>query len=273
MKTIKALFTLGICLLLNGITAYAQTEIKAVPVAITATKTTNIIFPQAIVSVDRGSRYILAQKAKGVENILQVKAARDSFPETNLSVITADGRLSSFVVNYSSQPQTLNILVADNAVKNSITFSEANYNKADVTRYAKAALNTKTSGSVARDKNAGITFSARGFFIHNDVIYCRLEIENRTNIGYDIGQLRFFIRDQQKAKRTATQEIEVTPVLAENETPEVKQNSTQSVVFALPKFTIPDKKYLAIQLMEKNGGRHLEVHIKNRKLVRARLLP
>jgi len=273
MKTIKALWTLGIAFLLNSINAHAQTEIKTFPVYITATKTTNIIFPQAIISVDRGSRYILAQKAKGVENILQVKAAPDSFPETNLSVITADGKLNSFLVNYSSQPQTLNILVADSAVKNSITFSEAGYNKAEVTRYAKAALNAKISGNIARDKNAGIKLAVRGFYIHDDVIYCRLEINNRTNIGYDIGQLRFFIRDQQKAKRTATQEIEVTPVLAEHATPEVKENSTQSIVFALPKFTIPDKKYLAIQLMEKNGGRHLEVHVNNRKLLHAGLLP
>ncbi|MCC8409336.1 conjugative transposon protein TraN [Mucilaginibacter sp. UR6-1] len=273
MKTIKAVFILGIAFLLNGISAYAQPEINSVTVYITATKTTNIIFPQAIVSVDRGSRYVLAQKAKGVENILQVKAARDSFPETNLSVITADGRLSSFVVNYSRQPETLTISISDNTAKNGITFSEANYNKAEVTRYAKAALNAKVNGSVARDKTAGIRFLVRSFFIHNDVIYCRLEIGNRSNIGYDIGQLRFFIRDQQKANRTATQEIEVAPVLAENASDAIKANTTQSIVFALPKFTIPDKKYLAIQLMEKNGGRHLEVHIKNRKLVRARLLP
>ncbi|WP_370519211.1 conjugative transposon protein TraN [Flavobacterium sp. Sd200] len=224
-------------------------------------------------SVDRGSRFILAQKAKGVENILQVKAARDSFPETNLSVITADGRLSSFVVNYSSQPQNLNISITESTPKNSITFSEANYNKAEVTRYAKAALNSDVSSSLSRDKNAGISLSVLGFFTHNDVIYCRLEIENRTNIGYDINQLRFFIRDQQKAKRTATQEIEVTPILSEKEISAIKANSMQSVVFALPKFTIPDKKYLAIQLMEKNGGRQLEVHIRNKKLVRARLLP
>lgn len=272
MKTIKAIFVLGIALLLNGINVNAQTGIQPEPVFITATKTTNIIFPQAIISVDRGSRFILAQKAKGVENILQIKAARDSFPETNLSVITADGRLNSFVVYYSSQPQVLNLSIAENTARNNITFSQDNYNKADIARYAKAALNDKTSGAITRDKTAGIRFAVQGFFIHDDVIYCSLEIENRTNISYDIGQLRFFIRDQQKAKRTATQEIEVTPVLTENFIAAIKGSTTQDIVFALPKFTIPDKKYLAIQLMEKNGGRQLEVHVKNRQLIRAKLL-
>lgn len=45
-------------------------------------------------SVDRGSKDVLAQKAKGVESILQVKAAKTNFDETNLTVINADGKLS-----------------------------------------------------------------------------------------------------------------------------------------------------------------------------------
>lgn len=136
MKAFISILTLGFTLIISVFKVNAQeaVPIAAYPLTISQAKTTNIIFPQAIISVDRGSRYILAQKAKGVENILQVKAARDSFPETNLSVITADGRLNSFVVNYSSQPPALNLSIAESAVKNSITFSEANYNKAEVTR-------------------------------------------------------------------------------------------------------------------------------------------
>jgi hypothetical protein len=41
------------------------------------------------------------------------------------------------------------------------------------------------------------------------------------------------------------------------------------LVFALEKFTIPDAKYLAIQIMEKNGGRHLSMKINNRKIMQA----
>jgi len=108
-----------------------------------------------------------------------------------------------------------------------------------------------------------------GLFIQNDVLYVRISIENESNINYDIDQLRFFIRDQKKAKRTATQEIEVSPVFVYNDTHKVEGQSANTIVFALPKFTIPDKKYLAIQLMEKNGGRHLELHVKNKTIVKA----
>ena len=36
--------------------------------------------------------------------------------------------------------------------------------------------------------------------------------------------------------------------------------------------SIPDKKYFAIEVMEKSGGRHLKLTIHNRTIVRAKLL-
>src|SRR5688500_828142 len=74
-------------------------------------KTTSLVFPAIIKSVDRGSRDLLAQKAKGVENILQLKAARHGFPNTNLTVITSDGKLHEFTVAYSKAPGSLVISV------------------------------------------------------------------------------------------------------------------------------------------------------------------
>jgi hypothetical protein len=46
-----------------------------------------------------------------------------------------------------------------------------------------------------------------------------------------------------------------------------------SFAIALEKFTIPDAKFLAIQIMEKNGGRHLFMKVNNRKIIRAIPLP
>src|SRR5687768_2136525 len=85
----------------------AITILKSYPMGITYAKTTNLIFPYAIKSVDRGSPDVLAQMAKGVDNILLVKAGSKNFPETNLTVITTDGKLYSFLVGYTSQPPFL----------------------------------------------------------------------------------------------------------------------------------------------------------------------
>lgn len=279
MKTINAVMTMGLFLFLAIFSANAQqpagVQVKTIEpykLDIGYSKTTNIIFPHAIISVDRGSKDVLAQKAKGVENILQVKAARDSFPETNLTVVTADGSLNSFVINYAEQPSTLNLSLVG-AKANTIFLSPENINQAEIQSYAQAASTSKKKMRGIKDKDYGIRFQMNGLFIQNEVLYLRITIENQSNINYDVDQLRFFIRDQKKANRTATQEIEITPVYVQNDTDKVDGNSQHTMVFALPKFTIPDKKYLAIQLMEKNGGRHLELHVKNKTIVKAAVLP
>lgn len=103
-------------------------------------------------------------------------------------------------------------------------------------------------------------------------MFYRITLRNHSNINYDIEQLRFFIRDQKKSKRTAVQELEIYPLSIYGDTSVVTALSEHIFVFAVPKFTIPDNKYLTIQLMEKNGGRHLELKIHNKTVVKARLI-
>ncbi|HEY9256658.1 DUF4138 domain-containing protein, partial [Chitinophaga sp.] len=69
-----------LCIIGNG-TTEAQVpvywHIEPMRLQVAYSKTSNIIFPFAISSVDRGSRDLMVQKAKGVKNILQVKAGKE----------------------------------------------------------------------------------------------------------------------------------------------------------------------------------------------------
>ncbi|MDX9880546.1 MAG: conjugative transposon protein TraN [Prolixibacteraceae bacterium] len=276
MKKISVIWITGFFLCLTSCNSQAQqtTDIRATTIepyriAIASTKTTNIIFPHAIISVDRGSKDVLAQKAGGVENVLQIKAARENFPETNLTLITADGRLNSFVINYTDRPSVLNLLLTENETEDQVLLSPGKINEAKVHQYGGEALKSREKTRGITDRKFGIRFSMNGLFIHDNTLFLRVSIRNRSNIIYDIDQLRLYIRDRKKSKRTATQEIEISPVLVHNNTGKVTGQSGSTIVLVVPKFTIPDKKYLAVRLMEKNGGRHLELHVKNRKIAKA----
>ena len=61
-------------LMLVSFNCFSQFSIEPYSLQIGINKTTNLIFPYEIKSVDRGSRDVLVQKAKGIENVLQVKA-------------------------------------------------------------------------------------------------------------------------------------------------------------------------------------------------------
>jgi conjugative transposon TraN protein len=280
MKKTKTIVFAIILLVLTGARAYSQVDPKAVfatsvepfRLAITYHKTTHLIFPYAIKSVDRGSDEILVQKARGVENILQVKAAWPNFRETNLTLITADGRLFSFALTYSERPQSLTLEFAGNPVnaKSLALFSTPGTTEAEIQQIAEKIVGKKKTVGGLKDARYGMQFQITGIYNKEDVLYFQIKVKNTSNINYGIDQLRFFIRDQKQVQRTATQELELDPVYEKGELNSIAGSSEKVFVFALPKFTIPDNKYLAVQLMEKDGGRHLEVKVPNRAILHAK---
>jgi conjugative transposon TraN protein len=279
MKKISAVMATGIFLVLTSINTFSQeaiqgnvSAIEPFHLAISFYKTTSLIFPYAIKSVDRGSRDVLVQKAKGVENILQVKAAKSNFKETNLTVITADGKFYSWILNYMENSSFINILIGANADNNKSNafFSPGGTNEANIHDNAKIVANEKRSIHGISDKKYKMKLQLNGLYIKDEVMYCKILLENNSNINYDIEMLGFYINDERKTKRTASQQIELQPLYVYGDTSVIYGQSKQVFVFALPKFTIPEKKYLFIQIMEKNGGRHLQLRVHNRTIVKAR---
>jgi conjugative transposon TraN protein len=279
MKKINVM--LMVCAVLITIGAFAQqssknslSEITPDSLSIGYSKTTNIVFPYAIKSVDRGSADILVQKAKGLENIIQIKAAKMDFIPTNLTVVTADGKLYSFLLRYDEQNANLNLSMnTTEPFEQNVLFSVGIGNEQELQLYSKLALYDKSKIEGGKESRYGLKLHLNGIFIQNDIMYYRIVVANHSKIKYDVDQFRFFIRDSKKVNRTSSQEIEISPLYILNNYETIDEESENTFVFAVPKFTIPEKKYLVLQLMEKNGGRHLVIQVKNKKLVQVSVLP
>ncbi|MGN6602464.1 MAG: DUF4138 domain-containing protein [Ginsengibacter sp.] len=228
--------------------------------AIATDKTTSLIFPFPVVHVDRGTKDVLVQQVKEKGNILLVKAASAKFKETNLSVITRDGSVYEFAVNYTHCPSKM-------------VWRLSPQNEVPPNNYCKDLLDNRRTMHGIKNASWDMVAKVIGIYIKGKVIYFQLKLENESTIDYDIALLKFYIRDRKKGKRTAVQENEVTPFCIAGNDSEVKANSKNVVVVALDKFTIPDRKYLAIQILEKNGGRNLLLRVRNNKIVKAKLLP
>lgn len=244
---------------------------------VTYYKTTNLVFPFPVRSVDRGSSAILVQKAKEVDNILQVKAGEKGFEETNLSVVTSDGKLYCFIVNYADKPNELTLVFnapgeANSAgnVKGQTVFSSGSPNEDKIQSSAKWVVFGEKNIHGVKSKKYRIKVKLTGLYIREGVMYFQIKMNNTSDINYDIDQLRFFIHDQKVAKRTASQEIELKPVYIQGDTGTISHQDSHVFVFAFSKFTIPDKKYLLIQLAEKNGGRNLKLRVNNKNIMKAK---
>ena len=246
--------TVLLLLIFSSVVMAQSDSIPTMPLSIAYNKTVSLVFPHIIKSVDRGSRDLLVQKVNGVENVLQVKAGKENFAETNMTVITVDGKLYSFVVDYTANPSSLNIGLHDAP-----------------TVFEKIAAQKRSVFGI-KDKKYEMLLRLSGLYIEKDILYYQLELQNRSNINYDIDMLRFFIKDKKQSKRTASQELEQFPLYVYGNTGSVTGKAKQTIVVAVPKFTIPDKKLLYVQVMEKNGGRHLLLKIKNRDIIKAKTM-
>jgi len=267
---------LWIVLSLVGFTARGQEEklsgIKPFRIQITTGKTTHLVFPDKIKGVDKGSRDILAQKAKGAENILKVKAAREGFQPTNLTVITVDGRIYSFLVDYNQDPENLTILIGDGQQRPVAAILGPEGRQDLFKELAAAAKNSDPVPSRIKDKKGKVVFRLTGIYVHQDVLLYRLVLNNRSALDYDLESLRFFISDKRRAKRTALQLTEVRPVFSLDDTTQVVSGSAHRMVFVLPKFTLASNQRLSIQTKEQNGARHLELKVSGKAILRARPL-
>lgn len=240
-------------------------------------KTTHLIFPFKILSVDRGSKEILAQKAEGVENVLQIKAANENFCQTNLTVITGDGEIYSFMLNYAPDPSPLTVRiikelpVSGNRELSLVKLSGPDNESLIQATAAEVAVFQRTIWGVGNRKY-GVHIKLLGLYSKENLLYAQVVLRNHTNIAYDVDQFRFYIKDKQQGRRTASQETDQLPLYVYGSPQTIKANTSQTIVVALSKFTIPDKKQFIVELTEKNGGRNLCLKINNHRLMQSRLL-
>lgn len=257
-------------------------KMASYPLFVSDQKTSHLVFPFPVTYVDLGSSGIIAAKATGAENIVRVKAARTQFAETNMTVLTSDGKLYSFVVNYARDPKILSLDLADRGghaerpaapsstdrPAGAAILSNSPITQGNLDEYSQQALVHK--GSVANESANQLTLKAGQVGYRQETLFFPLHMTNKSNVTYDIDFIKFYIQDKQVAKRTAEQAIELQPIYVYNApNKKIESHGTVDQVFIFKKFTIPDKKQLVVELYEKGGGRNIKVKLSNENLLKA----
>lgn len=245
---------------------------------VTYNKTTHLIFPATIRYVDLGSEYLIAED---VQNVLRIKAAqRDFKEETNFSVITDDGRFYNFNVHYNSSPATLNydLLSMERAGNreniNDVLFEELGDNSPSLAGILLETIYTNNKRNIRHisAKSYGIKFALKGIFVHNGKFYFHTELNNSSNVPFQIDFINFKIVDKKVAKRTVIQEKLLTPLRIYKPLDQINGKSEERNVFLLDQFTVTDEKVLLIEIYEKNGGRNQILEVENSDLVNAKVI-
>ena len=254
-------------ILLSSLAGVGQSSTEPFILKITTGKTTTLLFAYAIKQVDRGASVVMVQKSAGMENVLMVKAAAANFPETNLTVITADGKLFPFAVQYDGNPGELNYSFTDSGRKPVVLFaSQLNAAMLDSDAIAiseqKYFLHKRVNGSKMQ-------FKLQGIYLKDNLLWFCLSLKNNSVIDFYPDGIRFFVRNKKTPKRTALQEINHVPVY-ESKLSILHGEEMRQCVLGFKTFTIADSQQLVIQCRDRDGGRAMTLAIPSRTILKAR---
>ena len=118
----------------------------------------------------------------------------------------------------------------------------------------------------------GVQLTLTGIYTHDEILYYRLVVVNRSNLVYDVDALRFSIKDRKKLKRHAFQEIFLDPLWFRGDVTRIPPGARVVWWVALRKEVLPKDQYLDIGLLERHGARHLHLSVKYTSVLHAKIV-
>lgn len=216
------------------------------------------------------------------ENIVKVTPLTENIDfKTNLTVTTSEGVYAFFLV-YKKDPdklyynvskeekmQGLNLLINEPKAVLLVEEEVEEYNQSQkkIEESCAKILQDYTGSAVAFDTKGGIRFNIAPILVKEDKMYFLLNIENYSQIRFDIETLHLTIIPRKKrGKRSVSVPDKMIPIYIYNETiqhinPKGQKGDFLQFVYVVEKFTIDKDKQLRIELFEQNGERHLSLFV------------
>lgn len=282
----KLIFFMGLSLVIPA-GAFAQQP----RVSWRCDKVTQLIFPADIVKFRAGytSDDAVSQSDGRVLYIQPV----DVLPESNLNVITADGRYYAFDVFYDTAATAVNYIIEPSmafyreACESSVDehSAQADTEVSDVpmpSAPSSSPLPARIWGrvrsmpeylrvnNVARLQKLAIILN--GVYADAEYVYFRFCLENGSNVPFDVDYIAFSI-GAKKSKKTSTQErVQLYPVDSDKSIRRVDAKSRCEVIYCFEKFTIGKDKVLLAEVLEAGGDRNIVLPVPEHFIIEARHL-
>lgn len=252
---------------------FAQTNKTTDLPLISVTKNSvHFVSPEPVQYVDISSPHFAGDLP--VDNIVRLKyypdTAGNKEPEKSAIVtIVAQSYYAQYKIVFDDRPvqTTTSVEILPEHMR-AIEFPAITMNRMEMKYYASEVIKRKRTFYNVAAKTTGMLAYLNNIYSMGDYVFIDVTFQNRTNIKYDIDDLRFNIKDKRIVKATNIQDIEVKPELILNEQPYFKKKHRNVYVFK--KFTFPNDKILSIQLNEKQiSGRTIELSVDYRDLLNA----
>lgn len=130
----------------------------------------------------------------------------------------------------------------------------------DMTKYARKIWNSPARIRNVATKQHRMKIRLNNIYSVGEYFFLDFSIENRTNIRFDIDEIRVKLSDKKQSKATNVQMIELTPAMILDQSKRFSKGYRNVIV--LKKMTFPNDKVLSIEISEKQiSGRNITLNI------------
>lgn len=202
------------------------------------------------------------------KNTIKVKPLTDSIGLSVITIIT-ERHLVQYNLVYTND-------ITKAYTRYNVPFSEmrsyinpaTKMTKAEMYNYAYRMFISPNKYYDVSSKKHKITLTLNNIYTVNEYFFVDISLENKTNIIYDIEQIRFKISDKKIVKATNNQDVEIYPLLELNKRRKFKKRYKN--IFVFEKFTFPDEKIFTVEISEKQiSGRNIKLRINYEDLLNA----
>lgn len=189
--------------------------------------------------------------------------------ESNLLVVTIDGRVYSYILKYQEQLSRLNHFVVGSqsigterpmGPKQKRVIGQRDsipgHDGRDVERFCDQLLKSKNQ-RLATKRKKGIGLQLQNWVYQGSMTYLVMQISNNSEIDLEVDYLNVYRVNGNKGKKASYQKLEMVPLYKYKMPSKIMNGSSKRFVYALPKFVLGDTEELEIELKELNGNRRV----------------
>lgn len=264
LKTFKKIGALAVCVLATFPSMAQQTYQEIEQLTVNENVTTVITATEPVRFVDISTDAVVGDQP--INNTIRLK------PKEGADV-HADGDILAIVTIVTERYRTQYALIYTTRLQEAVSDKQIQpaekilyHNPAvsmsteEMTKYARTIWNSPARIRNVSTRQHRMTMRLNNIYSVGEYFFLDFSIENRTNIRFDIDELRIKLNDKKISKATNAQMIELTPVLA-LETAQSFKHEYRNVI-VLKKMTFPNDKVLTIELSEKQiSGRTISLDI------------
>lgn len=228
--------------------------------------TVALFFPHTICQGITGSEnfvFTYNREKQQYFGLLQAQPGVDS----NLLAITEDGQVYAYIIKYADSIPKLNYF---------ISVSESIGREKPLVKHTKNVMDTiggeledKTTPyqsmseqllkiskkAISSRRKKGIVLKLLDLKYDKNKVYLVLEIKNRSEIDFEVDDLKVYVTSGHKKRKSSYQRLEL-PIRDQYKKPKrIRSGEHKRFVYVVPKFVLGDKEKLMIVLNELHGSR------------------